>query len=83
MLSIIDMVFDEFPKTLITNPGFSEIRNDFIYIYDLVLITFLIFSFMGGFCRKNTGKCWKWSLVRVLEKIGAGINPTPRRCGKS
>ena len=37
---------DECPKTLITNLGFSEIWIGFIYIYiyDFVFITFLIFS---------------------------------------
>ena len=59
---------DEFPKTLITNPGFSEIWDRFhIYIYDFVLITFRIFSLYWVFegkvleiepCRSLTSRRW-------------------------
>ena len=44
---------DECPKTLITNPRFSEIWDQVhIYIYDFILITFLIFSLYWAFAGK-------------------------------
>ena len=32
-----------------------------------------------GFCRRNTGKSWRWSCAGGLEKNGAEISPTSQR----
>ena len=42
---------DKCPKTLITNPGFSKIWDQF-HIYDFVFITFLIFRLYWVFTGK-------------------------------
>ena len=80
------LIFDECPKTLITNLGFSEIIDRF-HIYMVVFDYFSNFGFylvFVGETRENAEKgalqeAWR----RVVQKAAQRHDvPTSRRCGK-